>query len=78
MDTNQLYYWEVEQQEQVIPQEKIKRKILDESEIEKNIKNIQNILKKFLDNDDLKTKPIYVNNYTWLKDLNYISFLRDI
>ena len=54
------------------------RKILDESEIEKNIKNIQNILKKFLDNDDPKTTPIYVNNYTWLKDLNYISFLRDI
>ncbi len=54
------------------------RKILDEIEIEKNIKNIQNILKKFLDNDDPKTKPIYVNNYTWLKDLNYISFLRDI
>tara|TARA_B100001173_G_scaffold310943_1_gene326813 strand:- start:1031 stop:2260 length:1230 start_codon:yes stop_codon:yes gene_type:complete len=54
------------------------RKILDESEIEKNIKNIQNILKKFLDNDDPKTKPIYVNNYTWLKNLNYISFLRDI
>ncbi len=54
------------------------RKILDESEIEKNIKNIQDILKKFLDNDDPKTKPIYVNNYTWLKDLNYISFLRDI
>ena len=54
------------------------RKILDENEIEKNIKNIQNILKKFLDNEDPKTKPIYVNNYTWLKDLNYISFLRDI
>ena len=54
------------------------RKILDESEIEKNIKNIQNILKKFLDSDDPKTSPIYVNNYTWLKDLNYISFLRDI
>ncbi len=54
------------------------RKILDESKIEKNIKNIQNILKKFLDNDDPKTSPIYVNNYTWLKNLNYISFLRDI
>ena len=54
------------------------RKILDENEIEKNIKNIQNILRKFLDSDDPKTSPIYVNNYTWLKDLNYISFLRDI
>ena len=54
------------------------RKILDENEIEKNIKNIQNILKKFLDSDDPNTSPIYVNNYTWLKNLNYISFLRDI
>jgi tyrosyl-tRNA synthetase len=54
------------------------RKILSEIEIEKNIKNIQNILKKFLDNDDPKIKPIFVNNYTWLKNLNYISFLRDI
>ena len=54
------------------------RKILSEDEIEKNIKNIKDILKKFLDNDDPDTKPIFVNNYTWLKDLNYISFLRDI
>ena len=54
------------------------RKILTEDEIEKNIKNIQNILKKFLDNDDPNTKPIFVNNHSWLKNLNYISFLRDI
>ena len=54
------------------------RKILNEEEIENNIRNIQNILKKFLDNDNPDTKPIFVNNYTWLKNLNYISFLRDI
>ena len=54
------------------------RKILTEEEIEKNIKNIEEILKKFLDNKDQKTKPIFVNNYSWLKELNYISFLRDI
>ena len=54
------------------------RKILSEEEIEKNIKNIQSILKKFLDKGDPKTKPIFVNNYSWLKNLNYISFLRDI
>ncbi len=54
------------------------RKMLSEEEIEKNIKNIKNVLKKFLDNDDPNTKPIFVNNYNWLKDLNYISFLRDI
>ncbi len=54
------------------------RKILSENEIEKNIKNIQNILKKFLDNNNPNIKPIFVNNYTWLKNLNYISFLRDV
>ena len=54
------------------------RKILSEEEIEKNIKNIENILKQFLDNNNPQTKPIFVNNYTWLKNLNYISFLRDI
>jgi len=54
------------------------RKILSEEEIEKNIKNIQDILKQFLDNNNPETKPIFVNNYTWLKNLNYISFLRDI
>ena len=54
------------------------RTILTEKEIEKNIKNIEKILEKFLNIKDLKTKPIFVNNYTWLKNLNYISFLRDI
>ena len=54
------------------------RTILSEEEIEKNIKNIERILKNFLDIKDPKTKPIFVNNYSWLKSLNYISFLRDI
>ena len=54
------------------------RTILNEKEIEKNIKNIEKILKNFLDIKDSKTKPIFINNYTWLKGLNYISFLRDI
>jgi tyrosyl-tRNA synthetase len=54
------------------------RKILTEKEIEKNSKNIEKILKKFLTSKDKKTKPIFVNNYKWLKGLNYISFLRDI
>ena len=54
------------------------RKILEENEIEKNIKNIEKILKKFLNTKDEKISPIFVNNYSWLKNLNYISFLRDI
>jgi tyrosyl-tRNA synthetase len=54
------------------------RKILSEKEIEKNSKNIERILKKFLDTTSKKTKPIFVNNYKWLKNLNYITFLREI
>ena len=54
------------------------RKILNEDEINKNIKNIEKILTNFLDNDSDTTKPIFVNNYDWLKELNYISFLRDV
>ena len=54
------------------------RTILNEEDIEKNIENIERILKNFLDIKDPKTKPIFVNNYSWLKNLNYISFLRDI
>ena len=54
------------------------RKILSEKEIENNSKNIEKILKNFLDTKNKNTKPIFVNNFAWLKKLNYISFLRDI
>ena len=54
------------------------RRILTEKEIDKNIKNIEKILKNCLSSENLKTKPIFVNNFSWLKNLNYISFLRDI
>ena len=54
------------------------RKMLTENEIEKNTKNIENILKNYLDFSNNDTKPIFVNNFTWLKNINYISFLRDV
>ena len=54
------------------------RAILDEKTIEKNILNIKKIFKTFLDSKNKNTKPIFVNNYKWLKELNHISFLRDI
>ena len=54
------------------------RKILTEKEINKNTKSIEKILKKFLDTNNSKTKPIFVNNYSWLKGLNYITFLREV
>jgi len=54
------------------------RKILSEKQIEKNIKNIQNVFKIFLKTNNPKLKPIFVNNYKWLGKLNYIKFLREI
>jgi len=54
------------------------RKILNKKEIDKNIKSIENIFKIFLKSKNSKTKPIFVNNYTWLSKLNYINFLREI
>ena len=54
------------------------RKLLSEKEILKNSKNIKKILEKFLDKKNKRTKPIFVDNYKWLKNLNYINFLRKI
>jgi len=54
------------------------RKILDKKEIDKNIKSIENVFKIFLRSKNSKTKPIFVNNYSWLSKLNYINFLREI
>ena len=46
--------------------------------LKKILKIYEKILKKFLSTDNNETSPIFVNNYDWLKNLNYISFLRDI
>ncbi len=54
------------------------RKILSEKQIEQNIKNIQKVFKIFLNTNNPKLKPIFVNNYKWLGKLNYIKFLREI
>ena len=54
------------------------RKILSKKEIDKNIKSIEDVFKIFLKSKNSKTKPIFVNNYSWLSKLNYINFLREI
>ena len=56
----------------------VTRKILEKKEIDKNIKSIENVFKIFLKSKNSKTKPIFVNNYSWLSKLNYINFLREI
>ena len=54
------------------------RKILKQSEIKKNIINIKKVFSKLLDLTSPKTKPIFVDNFSWLGKLNYIEFLRKI
>ena len=54
------------------------RKILDKKKIDQNINSIKNVFKIFLKTNNPKTKPIFVNNYSWLSKLNYINFLREI
>jgi len=54
------------------------RKILSKKEIEKNINSIKDVFKIFLKSKNSKTKPIFINNYSWLSKLNYINFLREI
>ena len=51
------------------------RKILKKEDVDKNIKNISNTFKKFI---NLKKNSQIVNNYEWLSEINYIKFLRDI
>ncbi len=54
------------------------RKILKHKDIKKNIKTIKKIFEKLLPSKNKKTKPIFVDNYNWLKKLKYIDFLRDV
>ena len=51
------------------------RKILQQSEIKKNIIKIKSTFLKFI---DLNKEAKLINNYDWLADIKYINFLRDI
>ena len=54
------------------------RKILKKKDIKKNISQIKKLFVKLLNTKNKKTKPIFVDNFSWLGKLNYINFLRDI
>jgi len=55
------------------------RQMLNEKQIDINVKGIKNTLQKFdLSLENKEFKPfIFVNNDNWLQDLNYIEFLRE-
>ncbi len=54
------------------------RKILGQKDIRKNILSIKKLFEKLLNFKNKKTKPVFIDNYSWLGKLNYIKFLRDI
>lgn len=57
------------------------RQLLDDAAIQKNMDGIKQVFSKFMkfesSFDASTTNAVMVNNDDWLKDLNYISFLRD-
>tara|TARA_X000001036_G_scaffold295877_1_gene275030 strand:- start:2452 stop:3690 length:1239 start_codon:yes stop_codon:yes gene_type:complete len=54
------------------------RKILDQTQIKKNIKSIKKVFNKILNTSNKKIAPKFVDNAKWLNKLNYIQFLREI
>ncbi|MFC1673248.1 tyrosine--tRNA ligase [Pseudomonadota bacterium] len=54
------------------------RQLLTEEVIQSNMDSIKKVFSKFLKFGDGPTDAVMVNNADWLKDINYIEFLRDI
>lgn len=55
------------------------RNLLDEETLNHNIVAIKKQLSKFLDFDsDKENAAVLVNNYDWMKDFSFLSFIRDI
>ena len=55
----------------------MQRKLLDDAGIAKNMDGIKQVFQKFLTFGDGTTDAVMVNNDDWLKNLQYIDFLRD-
>jgi tyrosyl-tRNA synthetase len=53
------------------------RKMLDDQAINDNIRSIQTVFAKFLNYNKGENAALMVNNDDWLKDINYIDFLRE-
>ena len=52
------------------------RQILDSNKINENLSGIHKTLQKFINFQE--NKAILINNDNWLKDLNYVEFLRKV
>jgi len=55
------------------------RNLLNEENLQKNLKGIKAQLSKFLDfESEAPNKALMVNNYDWMKDFSFLNFIRDI
>jgi tyrosyl-tRNA synthetase len=55
------------------------RNLLDEKTLRHNQEAIKKQLARFLDfESDIPNKAVLVNNYDWMKDYSFLSFIRDI
>lgn len=54
------------------------RNLLDEDTLAKNIAGVKSQLEKFLDFNTKDNAAILVNNYDWMKEFSFLSFIRDV
>ena len=55
------------------------RNLLSEEVLQRNQNGVKKQLEKFLDFDESKPNAaVMVNNYDWFKEMNFLSFIRDV
>jgi tyrosyl-tRNA synthetase len=54
------------------------RNLLDEDTLNKNVTGIKKQLEKFLDFNDSANGAVLVNNYDWMKNYSFLTFIRDV
>lgn len=54
------------------------RNLLDEETLQKNVAGVKAQLEKFLDFESGENAAMMVNNYDWFKDMDFLSFIRDV
>ena len=55
------------------------RNLLDEATLQRNQNGVKKQLEKFLNFDESKPNAaVMVNNYDWFKEMNFLSFIRDV
>ncbi len=54
------------------------RNLLDEATLNHNVESVKAQLRRFLDFENGDNKAELVNNYDWMKEFSFLSFIRDV